>query len=164
MPSDKSINTCRNTCRKACCNNKKNVGAKWANSLDKCKTINPCKNAKPTQPIISNNESSKIIKSRISQHSHRGWRRVSWSRFKLEQQTKSFKTKIIGKSDLFYPGTTRCGINPVVNNLTPDEIKNIPTSSLSKSQVTCNSYPEVVKPSDTTRIINYETIEDIFIK
>ena len=102
----------RNTCRKACCNNKKNVGAKWANYLDKCKTINPCKNAMPIQPIISNNESSKIMKSRITQHSHRGWRRVSWSKFKLEQQTKSFKTKIIGKSDLFNPGKTRCPFKP----------------------------------------------------
>ena len=144
--------------------NKKNVGAKWANYLDKCKTVNPCKNSRPTQPIISNNESSKIIKSRIAQHSHRGWRRVSWSRFKLEQQTKSFKAKIIGKSDLFYPGTTRCDINSAVNNLTPDEIKNIPVDSLPKSEVICNNYPEITNPSDIIRIINYETIEDIFIK
>ena len=54
-------------CKKDCCccrklvANKKNIGAKWANYLDKCKTPNPCKLSKPipfpTGRLSSNNPS-----------------------------------------------------------------------------------------------------------
>jgi len=150
--SGKKYSSCK---EKACCMkiiaNKKNIGAKWAKYLDTCKTINPCKNTVPVPPKAFTNKSSKMEKSYIAQHSHRGWRKVSWSRFKLEQKTKSFKTTTIGKSDLFYPGTTRCGKNATGNGLTPVEINNIPSNALSKSSIRC----------DTN---DYEIIENILIE
>ena len=112
--------------------NKKNVPALWAKNLDRCKTKNPCLNSRSIQQTLFKNKSKKMEQAHLAQHSHRGWRSVSWARFQLEKKTKTFRTKNINQGDLFYPAEKRCGKNPEigtqftiqqVNALTPRKLR-----------------------------------------
>lgn len=145
MPNSGKI--CKNKKEKCCCENlianKKNVGAKWAKYLDKCKADDPCKKIRPTTQTLFKNESNKMAQAYLTQHSHRGWRKVSWSRFQLERKTKNFQKKTIGKTDLFNPPVPRCK-NTSNNDLT-----------LNKLQKDLND--------NNDNSINYETIENIII-
>jgi YesN/AraC family two-component response regulator len=167
MPNHDKL--CKNKKEKCCCKkivaNKKNVGAKWANYLDKCKVLDPCKKTRPTTQTLFRNESKKMAQSYIAQHSHRGWRKVSWSRFQLEKKTKTFQNKTIGKTDLFHTTVTRC--KKTNDNLTLDQLqkdiedKEEEINSLLEKQQQLNEKVEV--PEKGNNYINYETIENIII-
>lgn len=167
MPNHDKL--CKNKKEKCCCKkivaNKKNVGAKWANYLDKCKVLDPCKKTRPTTQTLFRNESKKMAQSYIAQHSHRGWRKVSWSRFQLEKKTKTFQNKTIGKTDLFHTTVTRC--KKTTDNLTLDQLqkdiedKEEEINSLLEKQQQLNEKVEVLEKDNN--YINYETIENIII-
>ena len=163
----------KNKKEKCCCKkivaNKKNVGAKWANYLDKCKVVDPCRKIRPTTQTLFRNESKKMAQSYIAQHSHRGWRKVSWARFQLERKTKAFQNKTIGKTDLFNATVTRCNKITVTNDLTLDQIKKDIEDQedeinylLEKQQQLYEKFKGSVEDNDSDSI-NYETIENIII-
>jgi SMC interacting uncharacterized protein involved in chromosome segregation len=164
----------KNKKEKHCCENlianKKNVGAKWANYLDKCKVVDPCQKIRPTTQTLFKNESKKMTQAYLTQHSHRGWRKVSWSRFQLERKTKTFQNKTIGKTDLFNPPVTRC--KKTNNNLTLDQLqkdiedKEEEIKSLLEKQQQLNELLEkegCQEHEEDHNYINYETIENIII-
>ena len=167
MPNHDKL--CKNKKEKCCCKkivaNKKNVGAKWANYLDKCKVVDPCKKTRPTTQTLFRNESKKMAQSYIAQHSHRGWRKVSWSRFQLEKKTKTFQNKTIGKTDLFNTTVTRCKKTTTTNTLDQlqkdIEDKEEEINSLLEKQQQLNEKVEVLEKDNN--YINYETIENIII-
>ena len=177
MPNHDKL--CKNKKEKCCCKkivaNKKNVGAKWANYLDKCKVLDPCKKTRPTTQTLFRNESKKMAQSYIAQHSHRGWRKVSWSRFQLEKKTKTFQNKTIGKTDLFHTTVTRCKKTTATNNLTLDQLqkdiedKEEEIKSLLEKQQQLNELlekegcQEHEEHEEDNNYINYETIENIII-
>ena len=165
MPNHDKL--CKNKKEKCCCKkivaNKKNVGAKWANYLDKCKVVDPCKKTRPTTQTLFRNESKKMAQSYIAQHSHRGWRKVSWSRFQLEKKTKTFQNKTIGKTDLFNTTVTRCKKTTTTNTLDQlqkdIEDKEEEINSLLEKEG-CQEHEE---HEEDNNYINYETIENIII-
>ena len=167
MPNHDKL--CKNKKEKCCCKkivaNKKNVGAKWANYLDKCKVVDPCKKTRPTTQTLFRNESKKMAQSYIAQHSHRGWRKVSWSRFQLEKKIKTFQNKTIGKTDLFNTTVTRCKKTTTTNTLDQlqkdIEDKEEEINSLLEKQQQLNEKVEVLEKDNN--YINYETIENIII-
>ena len=171
MPNQDKL--CKNKKEKCCCKkivaNKKNVGAKWANYLDKCKVVDPCRKIRPTTQTLFRNESKKMAQSYIAQHSHRGWRKVSWARFQLERKTKAFQNKTIGKTDLFNATVTRCNKITVTNDLTLDQIKKDIEDQedeinylLEKQQQLYEKFKGSVEDNDSDSI-NYKTIENIII-
>lgn len=162
----------KNRKEKHCCENlianKKNVGAKWANYLDKCKVVDPCQKIRPTTQTLFKNESKKMTQAYLTQHSHRGWRKVSWSRFQLERKTKTFQNKTIGKTDLFNTTVTRCKKTTATNNLTLDQLqkgiedKEEEIKSLLEKQQQLNEKIEVLE-KDNYYTNYYEPIENIII-
>jgi hypothetical protein len=147
-------------CKKDCCccrklvANKKNIGAKWANYLDKCKTPNPCKLSKPIQKTLFKNKSSIMEKAHLAANSHRGWRSVSWARFQLEQKTNKYRNKQISQGDLFTPPTTRCGNSN--NGLTLEQFQEQLSIPLLLASQKNSCRKDAIIPLDDRREYNIE--------
>ena len=99
--------------------NKKNISASW----DKCLKNGECLELKYQNQVIQNEISNKKQKPILIQNQKRGWRRVAWSRFKLEQGTSEYNNVRVGNSN-----QPRCS-DSNTNQLTIDEIRDLPNDS-----------------------------------